>query len=98
MSVLILLIFILMLSIFLGFEIINKIPSLLHTPLMSGSNAVSGITVLGAIIVMGTASDGTSASWIAGVAILFAMVNVVGGYLVTSRMLGMFKKKEKKAE
>jgi H+-translocating NAD(P) transhydrogenase subunit alpha len=94
MEVLILLLFILMLAIFLGFEIINKIPALLHTPLMSGSNAVSGITVLGAILVMGRSGDGTSASWIAGLGIAFAMINVVGGYLITQRMLNMFKKKK----
>jgi H+-translocating NAD(P) transhydrogenase subunit alpha len=93
MSILVLLLFILVLSIFLGFEIINKVPALLHTPLMSGSNAISGITVLGAIIVMGTAANGTPASWIAGIGIFLAMINVVGGYLVTDRMLGMFKKK-----
>jgi H+-translocating NAD(P) transhydrogenase subunit alpha len=94
METLILLLFILILSIFLGVEIINKVPSLLHTPLMSGSNAISGITVLGAIIVMGTASEGTSASWVAGIGIALAMINVVGGYLVTHRMLDMFKKKK----
>jgi H+-translocating NAD(P) transhydrogenase subunit alpha len=94
MEIAILLLFILILSIFLGVEIINKVPALLHTPLMSGSNAISGITILGAIIVMGTASDGTSANWVAGTGVFLAMINVVGGYLVTHRMLDMFKKKK----
>ena len=85
--------FILMLSIFLGFELIAKVPSTLHTPLMSGSNAISGITIVGALIAAGTGHSmfGT----ILGVfAVIFATINVVGGYLVTDRMLAMFKKKE----
>ena len=82
------------LAIFLGFEIITKVPPTLHTPLMSGSNAISGITIVGAIM----ASTG-SGFWIQAVAFLaitLAMINVIGGYTVTDRMLGSFKKKEKK--
>ena len=87
------LLFILMLSIFLGFELINKVPATLHTPLMSGANAVSGITVVGAISLAGTGSE-TMAMWLGGGAVTLASINVVGGYLVTDRMLGFFKKKE----
>lgn len=92
------LIFILVLSIFLGFEIISKVPSLLHTPLMSGSNAISGVTVVGAILAAGLARGGANdfASLIGGVAVGLAMINVAGGYLVTNRMLQMFRKKDNK--
>lgn len=84
--------FILMLSIFLGFELINKVPATLHTPLMSGSNAISGITLVGAIISSG--AEHTQLATVLGtLAVVFATINVVGGYLVTDRMLGMFKKK-----
>ena len=92
-STLIYLCFVLMLSIFLGFEIISKVPATLHTPLMSGSNAISGITLVGALISAG--GEGNQISFILGtLAVIFATINVVGGYLVTDRMLGMFKKKE----
>lgn len=84
--------FILMLSIFLGFELISKVPATLHTPLMSGANAISGITVVGAITLAG--GGGGPATWLGAIAVFFATVNVVGGYLVTDRMLSMFKKKE----
>jgi NAD(P) transhydrogenase subunit alpha len=85
--------FLLMLSIFLGFEVISKVPSTLHTPLMSGSNAISGITLVGALISAG--SGHSTVSIILGTAaVAFATINVVGGYLVTDRMLSMFKKKE----
>ena len=84
---------VLMLSIFLGFELINKVPATLHTPLMSGANAVSGITVVGAISLAGTGSE-TMAMWLGVGAVTLASINVVGGYLVTDRMLGFFKKKE----
>ena len=87
------LLFILMLSIFLGFELINKVPATLHTQLMSGANAVSGITVVGAISLAGTGSE-TMAMWLGAGAVTLASINVVGGYLVTDRMLGFFKKKE----
>lgn len=96
-TILIFLIFILVLSIFLGFEIISKVPSLLHTPLMSGSNAISGVTVVGALIAAGLAKgvgDNDVAAVLGGIAIFLAMINVVGGYFVTDRMLNMFKKKK----
>ncbi|EGG30107.1 NAD(P) transhydrogenase alpha subunit [Aequoribacter fuscus] len=85
--------FILMLSVFLGFELINKVPATLHTPLMSGANAISGITVVGAIALAGT-GDQDLAQWLGAAAVALASINVVGGYLVTDRMLAMFKKKE----
>ena len=87
------LLFILMLSIFLGFELINKVPATLHTPLMSGANAISGITVVGAVALAGTGSE-TMAMWLGVGAVTLARCNVVGGYMVTDRMLGFFKKKE----
>ena len=86
------LIFIFTLSVFLGFELISKVPSQLHTPLMSGSNAISGITVVGAIILI-QQGDNSLAPWIGFTALILATVNVVGGYFVTDRMLEMFKKK-----
>ena len=85
--------FILMLTIFLGFELINKVPSTLHTPLMSGANAISGITVVGAISLAGTGEQDLS-NWLGAIAVGLATINVVGGYMVTDRMLAMFKKKE----
>ncbi len=84
--------FILMLSIFLGFELIAKVPSTLHTPLMSGSNAISGITVVGALVSAGSGQE-MMANILGGAAVALATTNVVGGYLVTDRMLAMFKKK-----
>ena len=93
-STLIFLLFILLLSIFLGFELISKVPSTLHTPLMSGSNAISGITLLGAITLTGAAGQNKLALWLGTAAVALATINVVGGYLVTDRMLKMFKKKE----
>jgi len=80
------------LAVFVGFEVITKVPPTLHTPLMSGSNAISGITIIGAILALRT--DNTQLIQILGVAaLIFATINVVGGFLVTHRMLGMFKKK-----
>lgn len=79
------------LAIFIGFEIISKVPPLLHTPLMSGSNAISGITVIGAMLSVATPSPWSTILGFS--AIVFATVNVVGGFLVTHRMLAMFKKK-----
>ncbi|MEO2178092.1 MAG: NAD(P) transhydrogenase subunit alpha [bacterium] len=80
------------LSVFVGFEIINKVPPLLHTPLMAGSNAISGITIVGAILSVATPSP---LSTVLGfIAIVLATLNVVGGFLVTHRMLDMFKKKD----
>jgi NAD(P) transhydrogenase subunit alpha len=80
------------LAIFIGFEVINKVPPLLHTPLMSGSNAISGITIVGAILSVATPSP--YSTMLGFVAIVFATINVVGGFLVTHRMLHMFKKKD----
>jgi H+-translocating NAD(P) transhydrogenase subunit alpha len=80
------------LAIFIGFEVINKVPPLLHTPLMSGSNAISGITIIGAILSVATPSPLSTA--LGFIAIVFATINVVGGFLVTHRMLHMFKKKD----
>ncbi len=85
--------FILMLAIFLGFELINKVPATLHTPLMSGANAISGITLVGAVSLAGTGQQDL-ANWLGAAAVALASINVVGGYLVTDRMLAMFKKKE----
>ena len=82
---------ILVLSLFIGWEVISKVPPLLHTPLMSGSNAISGITIVGAILAAGAAVV-TESSWLGFVAIVFATINVVGGFLVTNRMLAMFRK------
>ncbi len=79
------------LAAFVGFEIITKVPPTLHTPLMSGSNAISGITIVAAIIVSGRA-EGTLAAILGIVAVILATINVVGGFLVTDRMLEMFKR------
>ena len=80
------------LAIFVGFEIITKIPPTLHTPLMSGANAISGITLVGAILSAGSQQTLVT-TVLGGVAIVFATINVVGGFMVTNRMLEMFKKK-----
>ena len=85
--------FILVLSVFLGFELISKVPATLHTPLMSGANAISGITIVGALISAG-GDLGAMSSYLGAAAVMFAMINVAGGYLVTNRMLSMFKKKD----
>lgn len=95
----VLLIFILVIATFLGFELISKVPSQLHTPLMSGSNAISGISIVGALasIVGINGSGSNTVNIILGtLAVAFATINVVGGYLVTDRMLQMFVKKEQK--
>ena len=89
--------FIFVLSVLLGFELITKIPATLHTPLMSGTNAISGITVVGAIISSGS-GDQTASVILGTAAVAFATVNVVGGYMVTDRMLTMLKKKPKTSE
>jgi NAD(P) transhydrogenase subunit alpha len=92
---LILLLTVLVLAIFVGFEVITKVPPTLHTPLMSGSNAISGITIIGALILAGQIAEGypQTARIMATVAVVFAAINVVGGFLVTHRMLDMFRKK-----
>lgn len=83
------------LAIFVGFEIITKVPPTLHTPLMSGSNAISGITVIGALLAAGSEKGGHPlVTWLGVAAVVFATINVVGGFMVTHRMLAMFKKKE----
>ncbi|MGL5926033.1 NAD(P) transhydrogenase subunit alpha [Chroococcidiopsis sp.] len=88
--------FVFVLASFAGFEVINKVPPTLHTPLMSGSNAISGIAVIGALLVSGPKESNLSV--ILGlIAVILATINVVGGFLVTDRMLQMFKKKEVKA-
>ena len=90
---LLVLLYVLVLASFVGFELISKVPPNLHTPLMSGSNAISGITIVGAIVASGT--NLWSVSKVLGIAALFlATLNVVGGYMVTDRMLRMFKKKK----
>ena len=90
-----LLFFVLVLSIFLGFELISKVPSTLHAPLMSGANAISGITLVGALLASGSGFVSQPLTVLLGTAaVTFATINVVGGYLVTNRMLSMFKKKE----
>ena len=83
------LLFILLLSIFVGFELIQKVPATLHTPLMSGANAISGITVVGALALAGSESNGELAAYLGAFAVFLATINVVGGYLVTDRMLAM---------
>ena len=87
------LIFIAVLATFAGSELIGKVPPQLHTPLMSGSNAISGITIVGALLVLGEKEPNQLLSILGFIAIIFATINVVGGYLVTDRMLKMFKKK-----
>lgn len=88
-------IYIILLSVFVGVEIISKIPSALHTPLMSGANAIHGVVIIGAIIVMGHADPGNLLALLLGfVAVVLGTLNVVGGFVVTDRMLEMFKKKK----
>jgi H+-translocating NAD(P) transhydrogenase subunit alpha len=87
-------IFIIILSIFLGIEVISHVPSVLHTPLMSGANAIHGVVIIGAIIVMGHA-DNVLSMILGFIAVVLGTLNVVGGFVVTDRMLEMFKKKKK---
>lgn len=87
-------IFVIILSIFLGIEVISHVPAVLHTPLMSGANAIHGVVIIGAIIVMGHAETAT-ALVLGFVAVILGTLNVVGGFVVTDRMLEMFKKKKK---
>ena len=89
-----LLLFTFVLDIFLGFELISKVPSQLHTPLMSGSNAISGISIVGALLAAGLSADTTLGIILGLLAVICASINVFGGYLVTDRMLSMFKSKE----
>lgn len=87
-------IYVFVLSVFIGFEVISKVPPLLHTPLMSGSNAISGITLVGSLIAAGEGHAQLSV-YLGMVAVVLATINVVGGFLVTDRMLKMFKKNPK---
>ena len=93
MEQLISLIFIAVLATFAGAELIGKVPPQLHTPLLSGSNAISGITIVGALLALGTSGNDKLLAILGFVAIIFGTINVVGGYMVTDRMLKMFKKK-----
>lgn len=89
------LIYIVILMIFLGIEIIGRVPSVLHTPLMSGANAIHGVVIIGAIIVMGKAESNNYIALVLGfLAVILGTLNVVGGFVVTDRMLEMFKKKK----
>ena len=89
-------VYIVILMIFLGIEIIGRVPSVLHTPLMSGANAIHGVVIIGAIIVMGKAESGNYVALVLGfLAVVLGTLNVVGGFVVTDRMLEMFKKKKK---
>jgi NAD(P) transhydrogenase subunit alpha len=88
-------IYIVILSVFLGIEVIGRVPSVLHTPLMSGANAIHGVVIIGAIIVMGKAESGNFVALVLGFfAVVLGTLNVVGGFVVTDRMLEMFKKKK----
>ena len=87
--------YVFILAIFVGFEVVSKVPSTLHTPLMSGANAIHGIVIVGAMVVLGLPNKGPF-TWIIGfVAVVLASANVVGGFVVTDRMLEMFKKRDK---
>ena len=83
-----------MLAVFLGFELISKVPTMLHTPLMSGTNAIHGIVLIGAMLIVGTA-DSTLEQVLGFIAVVFGTINIVGGFLVTDRMLEMFKERRR---
>ncbi|MGD8278613.1 MAG: NAD(P) transhydrogenase subunit alpha [Gemmatimonadota bacterium] len=89
--------YVFVLACFVGFEVISKVPQMLHTPLMSGSNAISGITLVGAVVVAGRVESSTS-TILAVVAVAFATINVVGGFLVTDRMLQMFRARQEQGK
>ena len=89
--------YVFVLSIFIGFEVLNKVPPILHTPLMSGANAISGITLIGALMVAGPDNANVSTS-LGLIAVILATINVVGGFMVTDRMLKMFRKTSKRPE
>ena len=86
--------YVFVLAMFVGFELITKVPPTLHTPLMSGSNAISGISIVGALLVIGRSGDALLMRWIGLAALILATINVVGGFLVTDRMLQMFQSKD----
>lgn len=90
-------VYVFVLAVFIGFEVISKVPPLLHTPLMSGANAISGITLVGSLVIAG-AGHGGLATILGTVAVAFATINVVGGFMVTDRMLEMFKRKDQPEE
>ena len=94
MEILIMQVSLFVLALMLGVELITKVPPTLHTPLMSGTNAISGIALVGAILAAGNTDGGEVARWLGFVAVVLASINVVGGYLVTNRMLAMFKRKD----
>ena len=89
--------YVFVLACFVGFEVISKVPQMLHTPLMSGSNAISGITLVGALVVAGRI-ESTASTILAVVAVAFATINVVGGFLVTDRMLQMFRPRQESSK
>lgn len=93
MNILVMMLALFVLALFLGVELINKVPPTLHTPLMSGTNAISGITLAGAVLAAGTDTPTLLVNILGFLAVLLATINVVGGYLVTNRMLAMFKRK-----
>ncbi len=95
MTDLVMLLTVFVLAIFVGFEVITKVPPTLHTPLMSGSNAISGITIIGAVILAGAIDSPEISKILATVAVALAAINVVGGFLVTNRMLKMFSARKK---
>lgn len=89
-------VYVLLLAVFLGFELISRVPTVLHTPLMSGTNAISGVVTLGGILLVRMADSGNYLALILGsLSIVLGMINIVGGYAVTNRMLKMFKKEKK---
>jgi H+-translocating NAD(P) transhydrogenase subunit alpha len=89
-------VYVFVLACFVGFEVITKVPSILHTPLMSGSNAISGISIVGAILVLSQLTEGVTQTVLGVIAVIMATINVVGGFMVTDRMLQMFKKKQER--
>ncbi len=94
MEILIMQVSLFVLALMLGVELITKVPPTLHTPLMSGTNAISGIALVGAILAAGNPEGGALAQWLGFAAVVLASINVVGGYMVTNRMLAMFKRKD----
>ena len=97
MSLILVAVYVFVLAVFAGFELITRVPPLLHTPLMSGSNAISGIILVGALVSAG-AGKGVLATVLGVAAVILATINVVGGFMVTDRMLGMFRREVKKGE
>lgn len=93
MEILIMQVSLFVLALMLGVELITKVPPTLHTPLMSGTNAISGIALVGALLASGNSDGGELARWMGFAAVVLASINVVGGYMVTNRMLAMFKRK-----